>query len=88
MWRGNGKGYVSLSNSDVIQMMGRAGRPGYDTNGIAIVMTSNNDHDRYQNVSINSDVVESCLLDIVVESICTEITQGMPFSSSPPLVTL
>lgn len=36
-WRGGKIGYEKLSKSDMIQMMGRAGRPGFDINGVAIV---------------------------------------------------
>ena len=32
-------GYVDMSLTDVLQMMGRAGRPRYDTSGVAVVFT-------------------------------------------------
>ena len=34
-------------------MIGRAGRPGYDTNGIAIIMTSTEEKKYYENISLN-----------------------------------
>ena len=30
MWRGAGKGYEDMAISSVLQMIGRAGRPGFD----------------------------------------------------------
>lgn len=65
-WRGAGLGYVQTKKSDILQMIGRAGRPGYDTQGIAVIMTSNEEK-RYYEGSLESDVVESHLLTIITE---------------------
>lgn len=40
-WRGGGSGYQDIEISSLLQMVGRAGRPGLDSNGVAVVMTDN-----------------------------------------------
>eukprot|EP00981_Chlorochromonas_danica_P001931 scaffold398_cov177-Ochromonas_danica.AAC.30 len=66
-WRGSGRGYEHLKRSDVIQMLGRAGRLGYDSEGIAIIMTSAQDQHIYSSMSLQADVVESKLTLVVHE---------------------
>ena len=36
-------GWTELSSQDVMQMIGRAGRPGYDTKGEGVIITSQNE---------------------------------------------
>lgn len=60
-WRGGGRGYERISRSEMIQMIGRAGRPGFDTSGVAVIMTSNEDRGFYDRISLTADVVESTL---------------------------
>lgn len=66
-WRGGSRGYERTSRSDVIQMIGRAGRPDFDSTGIAVIMTSDQDKFYYQNLSTSADVVESTMQHILVE---------------------
>jgi ATP-dependent DNA helicase HFM1/MER3 len=66
-WRGSTKGYERLKRSDVIQMLGRAGRPGFDTEGIAVIMTSTQEQQYYSSVALHADVVESNLKLILPE---------------------
>ena len=40
-WRGGGAGYQDLDQASLLQMIGRAGRPGFDTSGTAVIMTDN-----------------------------------------------
>lgn len=69
-WRGTNKGYEKLSKSIVLQMVGRAGRVGYDTSGYAIIMTSSEDKGYYDFVEKNEmEVVESTLQNMIVEGI-------------------
>lgn len=66
-WRGSSKGYERLSHSDVIQMLGRAGRPGFDESGVAIIMTSTDDQQHYAANLLSAGVVESSLPTILNE---------------------
>lgn len=42
-------------------MVGRAGRPGYDDTGVAVIMTSKEHQERYENLSKGQEIVESQL---------------------------
>lgn len=66
-WRGSAKGYEKLKRSEIIQMLGRAGRPGLDTSGIAIIMTNDEDQVYYSSISSRAEVVESNLLHLLSE---------------------
>jgi ATP-dependent DNA helicase HFM1/MER3 len=64
-WRGGSRGYEKMPKSIILQMMGRAGRPGFDTDGVAVIMTSNEDKAAY--TDLNLEVVESSLPGLLVE---------------------
>lgn len=66
-WRGGTRGYERISKADIIQMLGRAGRPGMDVQGVAIIMTSREDKEFYEDVSMNAEVVESKLQSSLIE---------------------
>ena len=61
--------------------MNRAGRPGFDTSGVAVIMTSTEDKHLYEGMSLCAEVVESSLLPKIVEGlsellvICYKYTQ-------------
>ena len=76
-WRGGSQGYENIPRSDVIQMIGRAGRPGLDTDGVAVIMTSTEQKSRYSQMSLSADVVESHLPLIFTEAVCAEISQAV-----------
>eukprot|EP01041_Mallomonas_annulata_P014273 gene14273-30372_t len=84
-WRGGSKGYERMPKSTVLQMVGRAGRPGFDSFGVAVVMTSQEDKLHFQDVSVSAEVVESALQGALVEVICAEITQTVITSISEAL---
>jgi replicative superfamily II helicase len=52
---------------DIIQMIGRAGRAGFDTAGVAVVMTSDEDRTFFGELSLHAEVVESNLLQLITE---------------------
>ena len=54
-------------------MTGRAGRPGFDASGTAVIMTSKEDKEYFSTLEL--DVVESYLPSILPEIICAEISQ-------------
>lgn len=60
-----------MSKSTVLQMIGRAGRPGYDTSGMAVIMTSTEDRQTY--LTLTLDIVESSLPGHLVEGFLTSI---------------
>jgi len=77
-WRGSGEGYCDVGRSDIIQMMGRAGRPGYDDKGVAVIMTDNDSRETFtaaNSDSLGADVAESHLLPVLTETMCAEIAQ-------------
>ncbi|KAF8067393.1 MER3 [Scenedesmus sp. PABB004] len=46
--RGEPAGYKEYTQTEVLQMVGRAGRPQFDTEGVAVIMTSRDSTARYQ----------------------------------------
>lgn len=59
IWDSDVGKHVPLSDLDVIQMMGRAGRPQFDTNGVAIIMCKDEDKDYYEDLGSSSKPLES-----------------------------
>lgn len=66
-WRGGSVGYEKLSKSTVIQMVGRAGRVGFDTSGVAVIMTTTEDRAHYDMDAMEMETVESTLPAILIE---------------------
>mmetsp|Transcript_35993 Transcript_35993/g.107600 ORF Transcript_35993/g.107600 Transcript_35993/m.107600 type:complete len:170 (+) Transcript_35993:186-695(+) len=56
-------------------MIGRAGRPGFDTSGTAVIMTDTTSKPRYDKLTRGLEVIESQLLHKMVETINTEVSQ-------------
>ena len=75
MWQGKDKGYQRIHRSTLMQMCGRAGRPGFDKSGVAVVMTSVGEKDYYENLINHCDIVESSLPAILTEVLCAEISE-------------
>ena len=79
-WRGSGEGYCDVGRSDIIQMMGRAGRPGYDVKGIAVIMTDASSIDAFtshNSDSLSATVAESHLVSGITQTVCAEIAQSV-----------
>lgn len=68
--------YEELSIIDTLQMIGRAGRPQFDTSGVAVIMTSDETKSRYQNLVSGQELVESKLMDSIPTCLNTEIALG------------
>ncbi len=47
-YRGPGKGYEEYTQMEIDQMMGRAGRPPFDTEGTAVIMTEKQNYEKYK----------------------------------------
>ncbi|KAL7539117.1 hypothetical protein ACHAXR_010579 [Thalassiosira sp. AJA248-18] len=78
-YRGAGSGHQDIDAGTLLQMMGRAGRPGYDDSGTAVIMTDSFSKTRYENVSQGLKVVESHLMhgDKLTEVLNIEVSQGV-----------
>ena len=46
-YRGSMKGYQEYTRIEIDQMMGRAGRPPFDTEGSVVIMTEMSNYNRY-----------------------------------------
>ncbi|KAI9836713.1 MAG: Sec63 [Thelocarpon superellum] len=54
-------GLFEYTDLEVMQMLGRAGRPQFDTTGVAVIMTRSEKVQRYERMTSGQDAVESCL---------------------------
>lgn len=50
-----------MDDLDVVQMMGRAGRPQFDTDGVCVIMTEDSKKDHYVAMTQGRTVIESTL---------------------------
>jgi ATP-dependent DNA helicase HFM1/MER3 len=58
-----GQGYCEMSELNVTQMIGRAGRPQFDESGIAVIMTQESTVAQYENLISRKELVESKLVN-------------------------
>lgn len=73
---GKQKRYVDMPITDVLQMMGRAGRPQFDTEGIAVVLVHDVKKNFYKKFLYDPFPVESSLLNVLPDHINAEIVAG------------
>ncbi|KAG8969462.1 Sec63 [Tulasnella sp. 419] len=69
-------GWMEYSDLDIMQMIGRAGRPQFDKEGVAVIMCSSDMEHRYQTLSSGQTVIESNLHLNLTEHINSEIGLG------------
>lgn len=69
-------GLVEYSDLEVMQMLGRAGRPQFDDSAIAIIMTRMEKADRYKKMMSGQDILESTLHLNLIEHLNSEIGLG------------
>ena len=72
IWQPAQKRYAEMPAANVQQMIGRAGRPGFDTSGVAVIMTSSAHANYWRNVSSGLEVIESQLLGNLIEVLVSE----------------
>ena len=65
-----------LSSLDVMQMLGRAGRPQFDTKGEGIVITSHQELHFYLSLLNQQLPIESQLISKLPDMLCAEIVLG------------
>ncbi|GBP16148.1 Activating signal cointegrator 1 complex subunit 3 [Eumeta japonica] len=73
---GKQKRYVDMPITDVLQMMGRAGRPQYDNEGVAVVLVHDQKKNFYKKFLYEPFPVESSLLEVMADHINAEIVAG------------
>jgi len=69
-------GWVELSPQDVLQMLGRAGRPQYDTYGEGIIITGQNEVQYYLALLNQQLPIESQLMSKLPDALNAEIVLG------------
>ena len=70
------KRYVDFPVTDVLQMMGRAGRPQFDDEGVAVILVHNIKKDFYKKFLYEPFPVESSLLSVIPDHLNAEIVSG------------
>ncbi|XP_050304437.1 activating signal cointegrator 1 complex subunit 3 [Anthonomus grandis grandis] len=70
------KRYVDMPITDVIQMCGRAGRPQFDTSGVACVMVQESKKNFYRKFLFEPFPVESNLLESLPDHVNAEVANG------------
>ena len=68
--------WVELSPQDVLQMMGRAGRPQYDTVGEGIIITQHSEMQYYLSMNNMQLPIESQMIAQLADQLSAEIVMG------------
>ena len=68
--------WVELSYMDMMQMMGRAGRPQYDSSGHGIVITNKSELQYYLSLNNMQLPIESQLLSVLADMVNAELALG------------
>jgi ATP-dependent DNA helicase HFM1/MER3 len=78
-WRGAGEGggFQDIDQATLLQMVGRAGRAGFDSSGTAIIMTDNDSKPRFQHLASKglAPVKSQMKGDRLVETINANVSQ-------------
>ena len=70
------EGYKDMDLTDVLQMLGRAGRPQFDTSGIARILTQDAKKDFYKHFLHTGFPVESSLHNVLDNHLGAEVSAG------------
>ncbi|XP_030349466.1 probable ATP-dependent DNA helicase HFM1 [Strigops habroptila] len=65
--------FQEYSETDILQMIGRAGRPQFDTTATAVIMTRWSTREKYMQMLNGADIIESSLHSHLVEHLNAEI---------------
>lgn len=69
-------GWMELSSMDVMQMLGRAGRPQYDTKGVGVVITSHDELQFYLSLLNHQLPIESQFISKLADNLNAEVVLG------------
>jgi ATP-dependent DNA helicase HFM1/MER3 len=69
-------GYVQYSPLDVLQMLGRAGRPQFDREATCVIMCKASDKHLYAQLTSGNGIIESTLLKALAEHLNAEVSSG------------
>ena len=75
-YRGAGRGCEALSNTTLLQMVGRAGRLGFDASGMAVIMTRRGLERDYADLLTGAEPVRSTLQPVMREALVCEVVVG------------
>jgi ATP-dependent DNA helicase HFM1/MER3 len=76
-WRGAGTGYCEYAPNMLRQMIGRAGRPQFDTHGKAVIMTAQENGQKYRALADSQEIIESQMAPRLCDAINSEIAGGL-----------
>jgi antiviral helicase SLH1 len=79
------EGYKDMDLTDVLQMLGRAGRPQFDTSGVARIFTQDAKKDFYKHFLHTGFPVESSLHKVLENHLCAEAAAGTVVSKQDAL---
>lgn len=68
------EGYKDMDLTDVLQMLGRAGRPQFDNSGVARIFTQDSKKDFYKHFLHTGFPVESSLHSVLDNHLCAEVS--------------
>ncbi|TGZ77334.1 putative DEAD/DEAH box DNA helicase [Ascodesmis nigricans] len=71
---GGTKEYADL---EIMQMLGRAGRPQFDDTGVAVIMTRKEKVEKFEKMESGMEILESCLHKNLIEHLNAEIGMKM-----------
>jgi ATP-dependent DNA helicase HFM1/MER3 len=75
-YRGSSEGYSEYSSLELLQMLGRAGRPQFDTRGVAVIMTEKHKVKHYEDLAEAREHVGSSLGESMIEHLNAEVALG------------
>ena len=73
-WTDNG--FTEYADLEVMQMLGRAGRPQFETSACAVILTKHEKVTRYEKMVSGEELLESCLHRNLIEHLNAEIVLG------------
>ncbi|QDS75045.1 hypothetical protein FKW77_006241 [Venturia effusa] len=76
------EGLKEYSDLEVMQMLGRAGRPQFDSTAVAVIMTRQEKVKKYEKMVSGQEILESCLHRNLIDHLNAEIVLGTVTSIS------